>query len=89
MSLSTTPDPRELVIARGHHKGNAFVCVGILRERDGKRLFVSSFGEKVPWSSVTKWDYLHDVAKEYDIWAPDGTLFYMNPNMTGQKHESA
>lgn len=83
-----TPDPRELIIAKGTFKGQAFVCIGIIREQEGKRIFVSMFGEKLPWYAVSKWDYLHDVAPLYDVWAPDGTLFYMNPGM-GPKHESA
>ena len=84
-----TPDARELIIAKGNYKGQPFACIGIIREAGDKRLFVSMFGEKLPWYSVSKWEYLHDVAPLYDVWSPDGTLFYLNPNMTGPKHESA
>lgn len=70
------PDPRELLIVRGWHKGNAFVCIGIIREQEGKRSFVSSMGETIPWSQVSRWDYLHDVAPAYDIWADTTTRYY-------------
>lgn len=84
MSLDINkPDPRELLIARGHFKGQPYACIGIIREHDGHRAFISMFGEKLPWYTVSKWEYLKDVAPLYDVWSPDGTLFYMNPNMVG------
>lgn len=82
------PNPRELIIAKGHYKGQPFACIGIIREQGDKRIFVSMFGEKLPWHAVSKWNYLKDVAPLYDVWAPDGTLMYMNPGM-GPKHEFA
>ena len=84
----SAPNPRELLIVKGHYHGQAFVCIGIIREQGGKRAFVSTMGEKLPWGAVSKWDYLRDVAPLYDIWSPEGTLFSMNPTM-GPKHESA
>lgn len=73
MQKSAFPSPKELVIAKGTHKGVTFVTIGILRAVNGHRYLVSTVGPKITWSSVTKWDYLSDVASAYDIWGNTST----------------
>lgn len=73
MPRTALPDPKELIIAKGTHKGVAFVTVGIIRDVNGHKYLVSTVGPKIVWSSVTKWNYLSDVASAYDIWGNAST----------------
>ena len=70
MNRKTIPDPRELIIVRGTNKNYSFVSVGLIRMLKDRYYFVANTGAKICWSNVTKWDYLKDVAPDYDIWAP-------------------
>lgn len=77
MSTTPIPDGRNLILAKGYHDSTRFVGVGIIREVGSRRVFVTNLGAKVPWGCVTSWQYLKDIAPEFDIWAPDATLQYL------------
>ena len=68
------PNPKELIIAKGTIKGTAFVAIGIIRQVKNRHYLVTTVGPKITWSAVTKWDYLSDVAKLYDIWNGDPVI---------------
>ena len=73
MNKTILPDKRELIIAKGSHKGTSFVTIGIFRQVNDRNYLVATVGPKISWSLVTKWDYLSDVAQAYDIWGPVDT----------------
>ena len=63
------PTSDRLVIAKGTDEGTAFVHVGIFREEDkGRARLYTTDGFRLVWSKVSVWDYLSDVAPEYNIW---------------------
>lgn len=77
MSASALPNGSDLILAKGYHDSNRFVGVGIIREVGTHKVFVTNLGAQVPWGCVTSWQYLKDIAPEFDIWAPDATLQYL------------
>lgn len=67
------PDPRDLIIAKGCHKGFAFVCIGVYRAKGKHRHVINMSGGGYPWSDVSRWEYVKEALPDYDVWAPDAS----------------